>query len=121
MQSFRRHQSFIWLALFALSAQLVLTFGHVHLHATQNHQTDVATTGTCGPDAQSPCPKQSDDDESHCPICQVISIAGTLVLPAPPAIDLRPQEPVSVEPPRSVGSLCGEETVQFQARAPPLA
>ena len=120
MQLLRRHQSLVWLALFALCAQLVLSFGHVHLHLAQHH-ADAATPGTCATHAQSPCPKPSDDDDAHCAICWTLSIAGTLVLPAPPAIDIPSLEPFPVERPLSVGSLWGKETVHFQARGPPLA
>ena len=35
MRFFRRVQRFAWLALFALAAQLVLSFGHIHVHAQQ--------------------------------------------------------------------------------------
>jgi hypothetical protein len=119
MRFFRRHRSFIWLGLFALCTQLALSFGHVHLNAVK-HYADAAASSACGAKTQSPCPAQ-DDDEDHCAICWTISIAGTLVVPAAPVVDLPPRERMRVEPLLAVRSLRGTETVHFQARAPPLA
>lgn len=120
MRFFRRDRRFVWLALFASTAQLVLTFGHVHLHAIEHHQAAVAAAGTCAFHVQSPCPKPSDDD-ANCPICNVISLAGTLVPPQPIAIEF-PKLVANVVAPRlSIGSFRHSETVHFQARAPPLA
>ncbi len=120
MRFFRRDRRFTWLALFALTAQLVLTFGHVHLHAFQHHQAAVAATGTCASHVQSSCPKHSDDD-ANCPICNLISLAGTLVTPQPIAVDFPSLVSDVVAPQFSIGSFRRTETVHFQARAPPLA
>jgi hypothetical protein len=119
MRFFRRNRRFAWLALFALTAQLALTFGHVHLPGVQHH-ADAIAQGSCGSQTQSPCPADNDADD-HCALCWTISIAGTLVVPAAPVVDLPPHERMRVEPLLSVGSLWGSETVHFQARAPPLA
>jgi len=118
MRFFRRDRRFVWLALFALTAQLVLTFGHIHLHAIQHHQAAVAAAGTCASHVQSPCPNHSDDD-AICPICNLITLAGTLVPPQPIAIDLPKLVSNVVAPQRSIGSFTRSETVHFQARAPP--
>jgi len=120
MRFFRRNRNLAWLALFALSAQLALTFGHVHLH-TVNHSADVASSAACSANTQSPCPAHDDgDDDAHCPLCWSIAMAGTLVVPAVPVVDLPPRGRIRVEPLLSVGSLWSAETVHFQARAPPL-
>jgi hypothetical protein len=119
MRLFRRNRNLAWFALFALAAQLTLTFGHVHLQAAK-HNADTAALASCVAKTQAPCPAQ-DDDEDHCALCWTISIAGTLVVPAAPVMDLPSRERLRVEPPLSVGSLWRNETAQFQARAPPLA
>src|SRR5271169_6829197 len=86
MRFFRRDRRLVGLALFALAAQLVLSFAHIHVHAAHRHP-DVATAGSCAVTASSHCPSHEDDD-AFCSICWTISIAGSLVLPEPVALDL---------------------------------
>jgi len=49
-----------------------------------------------------------------------MSIAGSLVLPEPVALELPSFESDTLEAQRSIASFSGNETIQFQARAPPL-
>jgi hypothetical protein len=120
MRFFRRHRSSSWLAIFALSVQLVLAFGHVHLHAPKQ-SLGASLLDTCGIVTKSPCPAPNGDNDAHCAICWTVSIAGAVVVPAPIIIDPPPLEAAAVAPPLSVAALSGSELIHARARAPPLA
>ena len=49
-----------------------------------------------------------------------MSITGSLVLPEPVALNLPSLESDTLEAQRSLATTSDNETVQFQARAPPL-
>ena len=119
MRFFRRDRRLAGLALFALAAQLVLSFAHIHVHAAPRY-ANAATAGSCAVAASSShCPSHNDDD-TLCSICWTMSIAGSLVLPEPVALELPSLELVTLEAQASVASFSGNETIQFQARAPPF-
>ena len=118
MRFFRRDRRLVGLALFALAAQLVLSFAHIHVHAAHRYAS-AATAGSCAVTASSHCPSHNDDD-TLCSICWTMSIAGSLVLPEPVALELPSLESDALEAQASVASFSGNETIQFQARAPPL-
>jgi hypothetical protein len=123
------------LGLFALSLQLFLSFGHIHLDAlhlsahpmgrlASGSSTAQAAAGQARSDAghdrghgQVP-PGLPDDD---CPICQAMHIAAAGLLPAPPAVPVPYQfdrlSPDSALKRVSVQSL---RHVLFQTRAPPI-
>jgi hypothetical protein len=118
MQALRR-EMFCLLALFALATQLVVSFGHVHLH--EPHAPGAASPAACDAKATAPCPAHDDDDERHCSICWTIAIAGSVVLSAPPVLEV---PPVAAAPPLApivIGQFQDNTTVHFQARAPPLS
>jgi hypothetical protein len=118
MRFFRRDRRLVVLALFALAAQLVLSFAHIHVHAAHRY-ADATTAGSCAITASSHCPSH-DDDDALCSICWTMNIAGSLVLPEPVALDLPSLESDTLEAQPSVASFSGNETIQFQARAPPF-
>jgi hypothetical protein len=118
MRFFRREQRFAWLALFALAAQLVLSFGHIHVHAQQ--AAHAAAPGSCIAGAHAQCPSH-DDDETRCSTCWTIAIAGSLVIPAPAALVIPAAAAETVEPQPSTGTHADSQTVHFLARAPPRA
>jgi hypothetical protein len=113
------------LGLFALSLQLLLSFGHIHLDAlVSGSSTPQAAAEQARSDAghdrghgQVP-PGLPDDD---CPICQAMHIAAAGLLPAPPAVPVPYQfdrlSPDSALKRVSVQSL---RHVLFQTRAPPI-
>jgi hypothetical protein len=128
MQWFRSRSSLgSWLALFALTVQLVLSFGHVHLdrgaslagHSSTLLRVNVST----GVDAASlpagdQAPALADID---CAICALIHLAGTIVTAQPPRLPLpavfgrAPPEPVAGL------RLTAQHHSPFPARAPPVA
>jgi hypothetical protein len=107
-----------WLALFALAIQFAVSFGHMHrdefVHGRRG--TTVLTQGAGGAGA----PLDGDDDLT-CDICANVHLAGTLLLPAPPAIAL----PAEI----AIGRLTAAEhtatppavALAFNARGPPSA
>jgi|EndMetStandDraft_8_1072994.scaffolds.fasta_scaffold14925_2 hypothetical protein len=81
-----------YLALFALVAQLALSFGHVHLeggapssgHASALSAVHPSSTSAAAVDpAGKEFPALADD---HCPICALIHLAGVLVPATAPAV-----------------------------------
>jgi len=107
-----------WLALFALGLQLALAFGHHHVGELGLSHAP-ALTGQAMGAADTP------DGDEHgapgCGICAVIHLAGTLLAPAPPALEL-PEAfrdgPAFVAGRNALASLSPR---LFQARAPPQA
>jgi hypothetical protein len=108
------------LALFALALQLVLSFGHVHTR-------DFA--GIPGPavaQAQVTAPHGPDGDaadrahDAYCAVCATVTLSGTLVLPALPAL-LPPSSLTDVSHWYRLADRRDRfEHAPFSARAPPL-
>jgi hypothetical protein len=81
---------FAWLAFFALACQFVFTFGHVHFAnvsaisaalASSAHAVNNSADAPTSPAQQTPAGLAQD----FCAVCNNISLANTLVLPASPA------------------------------------
>ena len=121
----RRNRRLTWLALCALAAQLLISFGHIHSHTVAHAEAAHVSphVASCTLNAKSPCPTHHpvdhDEDEQHCPICWAITLAGTALLPHAPSIDLPIALAKDFERKQSVISYCGRETIKFHARAPP--
>ncbi|MGA2128989.1 MAG: hypothetical protein ABSG76_22895 [Xanthobacteraceae bacterium] len=116
-----------WLALFALAIQIGLSFGHVHADDDAHRAVVpfvVALFGGNGPTDAGPVPTPA-DHEPHglvgdaCAICAVIALAGSLLLPEPPALAL----PVgAIDAPllgRTAGLVPGDHPFEPRARSPP--
>ena len=107
------------LGLFALLLQLALSFGHVH-------PEDLLGASAAGLEAAQPA---GPDQDSHpagaphddCPICAVMHLAGTIVLPQPPALAVPAQFTVAVFPADDLVSIVIPRRLPFQTRAPPIA
>ena len=115
-----------WLALFALSVQLALSFGHVHLDraAAPGHSSvllralGLPAANTVSQSAPDEAPGQADD---YCAVCALIHLAGTIVGGEPPVLPLpaafgRTPAAVVVE-----FGLTGRHRAPFASRAPPTA
>ena len=119
------------IALFALSMQLVVSYGHLHLVAIATEGTGVkAVAGFAGqsstdvPDGRAapPIPKPQDRSAGDfCAICSLTQLAGDVVaassplLPAPNALDGAPIDH------GAQAALAPLQRGLFQARAPPPA
>jgi len=106
------------LALFALAVQLVAAFGHFH-------KDDLLPAVTAGlPAAQSSSrgadsPAPPADHSDSCTICASIAMAGSLVVPEPPAVIVPPAPRETLLPARTVVLAAGDAGFGFRARAPP--
>jgi hypothetical protein len=126
MRWFRSKRGAItWLACFALACQLFASFGHVHVSKANDNIARLALAGSVGhspaADPSSPPRKNPTIPDDICAICASISMAGTLVVPAAPIVDI-PASFVQVLP----WSLATTEPnaldrIGFDARGPPQA
>jgi hypothetical protein len=111
------------LGLFALLLQLSLSFGHIHpddllprsLAGVADHVAGKAQPPAKNPDGQSPA---SHDD---CPICAVMHLAGTIVLPGAPTLSLPTQFTPTYFAARDFAYVSVARRLPFQIRAPPTA
>ena len=135
MRFFRRRMEFGWFALVALAGQLVLSFGHVHVgyehedlmaranwheghherHGPNDHPPHLVPVAS----HQHEAPADSDDDDLACVACLAKTQAGFAVLHQPVLIGLSLAFLSTPPPVRSGAATTGEETIHFQARAPP--
>ena len=111
------------LGLFALLLQLSLSFGHIHaddllprgLAGVADHLAGKPQPPAKGPDGQTPA---SHDD---CPICAVMHLAGTIVLPGAPSLSLPTQFTPTDFVPADFAYVSVPRRLPFQTRAPPTA
>lgn len=112
------------LALAALALQIVLSFGHVHLHgiAGGSHHA-IAGTHKVAPSPASPQrPAQNNpDNDDYCAICASIYLASTSFVSTPPPLPV----PVGFERIEhcfaAARTIVAPRFVGFQSRAPPTA
>ena len=109
-----------YVALLALAFQLVISFGHVHLHGI-GAQASTATEAT---DGTTPAPADhdgSDGADHYCAICALIHLVGAVALADPPSNPL----PVVFERWRPDATVkfgwIASPPPFFSARAPPAA
>ena len=114
-----------WLALFALACQFVFTFGHVHLTAIGVADTAAISAGALSSAVDGPAsPRQrapSGLTQDFCALCNNISMAGALVLPAPPAIILPSPFILRAQWTPTAAHAVARAHVYFDARGPPHA
>jgi len=114
------------LALFALVAQLTLSFGHLHADASARDLGVPAAASNMQPSAdQTRTPSDRSDHQSipddYCPICALIHLACGMVPAEAPALPLRDHfGRLHLELAVELGSTALRAT-PFQARAPPTA
>src|SRR5215510_5593271 len=123
MRWFRRNVRFgSWCALVALTIQLALSFGHLHIATSSAAATALAAAAEplSGPPEDQPTPSKHSRVADYCTICASIHLVGFLTA-----------EPCSVLAPHPSGAVrltVGIEAtpsahfgLPFSARAPPLA
>lgn len=120
MRFFRRRPGFGGLALIALAAQFLLSFGHTHTAGAAPRwvKASIACRSFLPPSLDKPCPPRH-SNEHDCPICWTTGIAGSVVLHQPPALvlpssrgELLKLKPVTV-------TRFAETASAFDARGPP--
>jgi hypothetical protein len=104
-----------WAALFALTIQLYLSFGHIHLEDFQASSTTIAASSQSQPNSP------ADDDhgragQDFCAICAALSLS-TLPTVAVLAIPVDHPYPWAVDV--RTAQLSYNVHFAFQARAPP--
>jgi len=118
------------LALFAVALQVVLSFGHTHLHiftphvfasssAEPSQHVVMGASGTLA-EAQNPIYPSNGSDDVDCPICALIQLVATSVpsaAPTFPVLDIIEQS--RLEAP-AVLLLAFSSQSSFRARAPPV-
>jgi hypothetical protein len=112
------------LGLFALLLQLALAFGHIHpedllgASAAAVGEDVAGKAQPAGTDPDGRAPATPHDD---CPICAVMHLAGTIVLPGAPALALPTQFTVVAFGPDDLVAPVISRRLPFQTRAPPAA
>jgi hypothetical protein len=110
------------LALIALALQIVVAFGHVHLHALAQspHATSAQRAALADIKSRAPAQIPADNDD-YCAICASIFLASSAFAPAPPQL-LVPTNFRRVEHCfNAARSLAEPLRLAFRARAPPVA
>jgi len=123
MRWFRRNVRFgSWCALFALTIQLVLSFGHLHFAssaAVAALASAAAEPLAAAPD-DTPTPSKHSRVADYCTICASLHLAGLPTAEPPSVSTLQPASgerlKVIIEVRSSIYS-----GLSFNARAPPLA
>ena len=121
MRLLRQSTCVVWLALFALVGQLVLSLGHFHPlsplpSSLATTQLDASRDRAANP---GDVPAES-TDEHDCAICQTIAVARALVLPEDVRIAFPPCQIVNW-PALETGRKLKRHAAPFQARAPPFS
>src|SRR5438552_2321488 len=108
------------LGLFALTLQIVLSFGHVHLGDVR-HSTDRLSVAGAQPVPSDPPRQPISDADEYCAICATIHLAATSLLPQAPQLSVpfaaQPAEHANLIP----ANFLSPRRASFQSRAPPLA
>ena len=110
------------LALIALALQIVLAFGHVHLHAISQNLHATSAQHAALADSKSRAPAQIPaDNEDYCAICASIFLASSAFAPAPPELLV----PANFQPIEhcfnAARQLAESPRLAFRSRAPPTA
>jgi hypothetical protein len=117
MRHFRRHTHFGYLALVALAAQLLLSFGHTHAPRAPDTNLALACRTFFEPAADQNCPPLKKHDD--CALCWTVAAAGALVLPAPPTLVLPAPASASWLLQVRPAQVATVPTAAFDARGPP--
>jgi hypothetical protein len=108
------------LGLFALTLQIVLSFGHVHLGGLRQSTDRLSVAGTHSVPSD-PQPLPISDADGYCAICATIHLAATSLLPQAPQLT----GPFAVQPVEHADFISANplspRRASFQSRAPPLA
>ena len=124
MRAFRSRRRFgAALGLFALLLQLALTFAHIHPDDLFPSASGAAAQVADGSQAGGRDPDRSTPGAPHddCPLCAVMHLAGTIVLPDAPALAVPTQFTTADFAATEFAPLFIPRRLPFQTRAPPTA
>jgi hypothetical protein len=111
-----------WLALAAMTLQLALSFGHIHLEKFASGSAIAGVAASKAPASQqNPVQHPANEADDFCAICATIHLASTSFLPDAPPLPV-PFASRTIEHFSSFtfGSVSPQRAA-FQSRAPPLA
>jgi hypothetical protein len=112
----------IWLALFALVLQMVVSFGHVHLDGIRGIYPQAAATGFKARAQALPAQQPGDDDDhAYCTICASVYLTANSFVPAAPILPLPPVSSAVEHFDRGTPFFVASRYLAFQSRAPPPA
>jgi hypothetical protein len=116
----RRHGAL--LALAALVLQILLSFGHVHLHGVAQSAPAAITHSIALADKNSrtPAPIPADTDD-YCAICASIFLASSAFAPAPPQLVVPASFQRIEHCFKAARPLAESLRLAFRSRAPPAA
>ncbi len=111
-----------WLALAAMTLQLVLSFGHVHLEKFAAGSAIVSLAAFKAPSSQqNPAQHPANEADDYCAICANIHLASSSFLPSAPLLPV----PFAFRTIEHFGNIAfisvSPQRAAFQSRAPPLA
>jgi hypothetical protein len=118
LDCFRRHPTLVLLAMLALTAQVILPFGHVHAVSAQCEQAAIVQAA-CAGGTQDHCPVPGTNHEKYCPLCAAMGAAGFLLLPTPISLSSLELGGVRIKVRYWESTKPGENPFAFQARGPP--
>jgi len=107
-----------WAALFALTIQLYLSFGHIHLEDFQASSTTIAASSQTQPN------NPADDDRGRaghdfCAICAALRLTASSPLPTVAVLAIPVEHPCAWAVDVRTAQLSYNVHFAFQARAPP--
>ena len=110
-----------WLALAAMSLQLVLSFGHIHLGKLATDSAIASVTAAKAPSPQRPSQHPANEADDYCAICAAVHLTSSSFLPDAPLLPV----PFASRITEHFGSFnftfVSPQRAAFQSRAPPLA
>jgi hypothetical protein len=118
MRCFRTRPSFAWLALITLALHGALSFGHVHLDGIEQEAPAADAAQACEAPSHQQCPPPAHHSDT-CAICWKMTIAGSAVIPAPPAIPVASVAHAIHAPDRDASLVAASVPSHFHARGPP--
>jgi hypothetical protein len=122
MRWFRSNERFgSWCALLALTVQLVLSFGHVHITGSLRTSASFAAATQPGANPDDPsAPSKQPGSADFCAICAAIHLAG-LTTADPPALPIALLSRSERLTARLEARSAETGRLPFNARAPPIA
>ena len=111
-----------WLALAAMTLQLVLSFGHIHLEKLASGSAIASVAASKAPSSQqNPVQHPANEADDYCAICATIHLASSSFLPNAPLLPV----PLASRVIEHFGYInfifVSPRRAAFQSRAPPLA
>jgi hypothetical protein len=115
----RQKRHGVALALIALVVQIVVTFGHVHLHGRAQKVPAAFTHSTVRADKNSQAPRPIPENEDYCALCASIFLASIAFATAPPQLPLRANFELVEHSFNAAAAVTLRQHLAFRSRAPP--